>query len=83
MVLMEGGHLILFELPDLHPSPISLPLQELPELTCCTLAESASADTHASSHAVTLEQLKVFLKICSKSRSIPFECRLLCKKVKE
>ena len=74
MVLMEGGHLILFELPDLHPSPISLPLQELPELTCCTLAESASADMHASSHAVTLEQLKVCL--LSGSAAIPDKLHL-------
>ena len=59
MVLMEGGHLILFELPDLHPNPISLPLQELPELTLCELAESASADMHGSLHTLTLEQLKV------------------------
>ena len=63
LVLMEGGHLILFELPDLHPNPISLPLQELPELTICQLAESAPADMHPSAHTVTLEHLKV--AICS------------------
>ena len=61
LVLMEGAHLILFELPDLHPHPISLPLQELPEITCCQLAESASADVHVTSHTLTLEQLKVSL----------------------
>lgn len=58
LCLMEYGHLMLFELPDLHPNPISLPLQELPDLTQCQLAESAS-DSSASSHAVTMDLLRV------------------------
>lgn len=62
VVLMEFGHVILFELPDLNPNPLSLPLQELPELTHCMLAESASASTIAGEHSVTLNQLKVFLQ---------------------
>ena len=59
LVLMEFGHLVLFELPDLNPSPLSLALQELPELTHSLLAELAPANLPADGHTVTLEHLQV------------------------
>lgn len=59
IVLMEYGHVVLFELPDLNPNPISLPLQELPELTHCLLAEPQPSNLSSADHSVTLEKLKV------------------------
>lgn len=50
----------MFDLPDLQPIPLSLPLQELPDLTVSLLARSAEGAREAlGAHAVTLERLQV------------------------
>ena len=69
---MEGGQLVLFDLPDLQPIPLSLPLQELPDLTVSLLARSTEgARETLGPHAVTLERLQV----CP----LPIELRLQTK----
>ena len=61
LVLMEGGQLVLFDLPDLQPVPLNLPLQELPDLTilrlACSLAEAGPGSLGL--HAATLERIRV------------------------
>ena len=61
LVLMEGGQLVLFDLPDLQPVPLSLPLQELPDLTILRLACSPAEAGPGSLglHAATMERIRV------------------------
>ena len=61
LVLMEGGQLVLFDLPDLQPVPLNLPLQELPDLTILRLACSPAEAGPGSLglHAATLERIRV------------------------
>lgn len=58
LVLMEGGQLVLFALPELQPVPLGLPFQELPDLT---LAHLAASPTAAGPHSATLRHLRVIL----------------------
>lgn len=64
LVLMEFGHLVLFDLPDLNPTPISIGLQELSELTHCLLAKQDSHSNSTGEHAVDLEGLRVYSLSC-------------------
>lgn len=58
LVLMEGGQVVLYDLPDLRPVPLSLPFQELPDLTASQLTMSAGTED-VEAHSITLERLKV------------------------
>ena len=65
VVLMEGGQMVLFDLPELHPVPLSLPLQELPDITLTRLASSSGAGPSDAlglgEHAVSVERLRVIV----------------------
>ena len=56
LVLIESGQLFLFD-GHLSPNPLSLALQELPQLTVSRLESSALA--HDGPHAVNADTLQV------------------------
>ena len=66
MVLTEGGQLVVHDLTDWQPSPLTLPLQELPPITTSLFVPALSKDQAAAltaqgpsgvQHALTLPAL--------------------------
>lgn len=56
-VLIESGQLMIFD-TQLKPNPLSLPFQELPEMTVSVIEDSA--DNSSAAHSVSAERLKVY-----------------------
>ncbi|KAH7619656.1 hypothetical protein Ndes2526B_g06639 [Nannochloris sp. 'desiccata'] len=52
MVLTEGGQLVVHDLREWHPHPLTLPLQELPPISASKFVPTVSADQAA---ALTIE----------------------------
>jgi hypothetical protein len=63
MVLTEGGQLVVHDLADWHPSPLTLPLQELPPITAARFlpslgaAQAGEGGAAGVAHAVTFERV--------------------------
>ena len=68
IVLTEGGQLVVHDLLDWHPTPLTLPLQELPPITVSKFVPTVSRDQAAAltgqgppggvQHALTLTALR-------------------------
>lgn len=62
IVLTEGGQLMVHDLATATPAPLSLPLQELPQVSVTRVVSSAAdsaGQPSTSLHAITLDRLRV------------------------
>ena len=67
IVLTEGGQLMVHDLADMQPVPLSLPFQELPSVTVSAVIPIPPPEgPHGCSlHGVSLPRLRVRCTLCS------------------
>ena len=64
IVLTEGGQLMVHDLANMQPVPLSLPFQELPAVTVSAIIPASLPEDApgCSLHGVTLARLRVMIK---------------------